>query len=377
MIGACNITYFISNGQQCQKSMITNLQTLPNTNCSYEYENEKKCLRGHIVKCLTGQLSSYVNPVKSLLLHQLYHCGDLKYQPSVFNGFILKTIECKQEAFMDTEFCWRYFRDRLNANRSDPLLCREYALAKECITEKAKASCKICEYLKRDTYNPFCPNNTDPVLYENDCQDVMKPLSCSAYSTYKMALDCEKKFLTALLGKENSDCSTPNTALVRCLDDKLSASCQDYGSNQRLKDDIQKAVSVVLRGRRFFCEQVSVRAIDLDVKVRPLFPCSAEFIPEMEKCALPIREGHRSQKSTQLCRNFQAAVNCSNAAQKSYCKFKYDVGAVIQDTYKSFCGNGNGGIQGGAKNVNGATPVAPALYLTALSLFLLLIQGNN
>lgn len=48
-----------------------------------------------------------------------------------------------------------------------PYLFREYALAKECITEKAKASCKICEYLKRDTYNPFCPNNTDPVLYEN------------------------------------------------------------------------------------------------------------------------------------------------------------------------------------------------------------------
>ena len=47
------------------------------------------------------------------------------------------------------------------------VFCREYAVAKECITEKAKANCEICEQLSRDTYNPFCPNNTDPLLYTN------------------------------------------------------------------------------------------------------------------------------------------------------------------------------------------------------------------
>lgn len=33
MVGDCNTTYFISNGQQCQRAMIKNLQTKPNTNC--------------------------------------------------------------------------------------------------------------------------------------------------------------------------------------------------------------------------------------------------------------------------------------------------------------------------------------------------------
>lgn len=32
-VGNCNITYFISNGQQCQREMVTNLLTKPNTNC--------------------------------------------------------------------------------------------------------------------------------------------------------------------------------------------------------------------------------------------------------------------------------------------------------------------------------------------------------
>ena len=88
--------------------------------CSYEYEREKSCLKTHVATCF----SEYVDLVTSLLLHQLYHCGDLTYQPSFVNKFILGKIKCKDEAFMDTEFCWEYFRDKLNSNRSDPSLCR-------------------------------------------------------------------------------------------------------------------------------------------------------------------------------------------------------------------------------------------------------------
>ena len=88
--------------------------------CSYEYEREKSCLKTHVATCM----SSFVVQVTSLLLHQLYHCGDLTYQPSNANKFILERIKCKDEAFMDTDFCWEYFRDKLNSNRSDPSLCR-------------------------------------------------------------------------------------------------------------------------------------------------------------------------------------------------------------------------------------------------------------
>lgn len=375
MVGDCNVTLFITSGQQCQRQMVTNLQTTPNTNCSYQYEIEKTCLKNHVANCLSNALASYVKPVTSLLLHQLYHCGDLKYKPSVMNAFFLNLIKCKQQAFMDTEFCWRYFRDRLNANRSDPLLCREYAVAKECVTEKAKANCQICDMLSRDTYNPFCPNNTDPELLVNGCQDLKKPLSCTADTIYKRAMECEKKFLASFLGDRKSNCGTTYTALAECLDKQLSATCQDYANDQRLKDDIQKAVTAVLRGRRFFCEPLSLRAIDLDFKVRPLFPCSAEFLTEMEKCAVPVREEYRSQNITELCGNFQEAVKCSNVAQQTYCKFDDDVGRIIQYPYSLSCEDAGGENQNGGTNVNSsATSVSSGLCLTMFALILQLLQ---
>ena len=76
-------------------------------------------MENHIASCL----DVFVDHVTSLLLHQVYHCGDLKYQPSFANNHILNMIKCHQNAFMDTDLCWRYFREKLNANRSDPSLC--------------------------------------------------------------------------------------------------------------------------------------------------------------------------------------------------------------------------------------------------------------
>ena len=60
----------------------------------------------------------------------------------------------------------------------------------------------------------------------------------------------------------------------------------------------------MLRGRRFFCEPVNLRSIDLDFKVRPLVPCNREFFPEMEKCAKPIRAEYAAGNSTtgEFCR---------------------------------------------------------------------------
>ena len=98
-------------------------------------------------------------------------------------------------------------------------------------------------------------------------------------------------------------------AFKRCLDSRFLTFCPDYARKQRLKDDIQKAVSSFLRGRRFFCSQdINFRTIDLDIKVRPLFPCDSQFLPEMEKCALPLRDAYRLTQNitaAQLCRYFQ------------------------------------------------------------------------
>lgn len=97
---------------------------------------------------------------------------------------------------------------------------------------------------------------------------------------------------------------TAYTELKACLDEQLSQTCKEYSNNQRLKGDIEKAATAVLRGRRFFCEAVNLRRIDLDFKVRPLVPCSREFFPEMEKCAKPIRNEYTTGNSAsgELCR---------------------------------------------------------------------------
>jgi len=43
-------------------------------------------------------------------------------------------------------------------------LHRDYAVAKECVTEEAKTGCAIGQYINRDLFNPFCTYNTDPPL---------------------------------------------------------------------------------------------------------------------------------------------------------------------------------------------------------------------
>ena len=37
-------------------------------------------------------------------------------------------------------------------------------MAKQCVTQEAKAGCGIGQYINRDMFNPFCPYNTDPPL---------------------------------------------------------------------------------------------------------------------------------------------------------------------------------------------------------------------
>lgn len=365
-LGDCNTTYFISNGQQCQREMIKNLMTNPKTTCSEEYEVEKSCLRKHIATCLKDESSS-VNFVTSLLLHQLYHCGDLTYQPSPINSFILRQIQCTDKAFTDTEFCWEHFRKKLNSNRSDPSLCREYALAKECINEKAMANCKICSSLPRDTYNPFCANNSDPPIVRNGCQELAKPLSCTSYSVYKTALDCERNFLKNIMENGKADCGAALATLKTCLDDQLSQTCKDDSNNQRVMADIKKAVMAVLRGPRFFCEAMNLRPIDLDFKTRPMIPCKSKFFPEMEKCAKPVRMEFKEQNGTggEFYSKFRTSLSCASGVQTSSCKFDGNVAGMIQGFYSTFRVTTTG--PGGKDHGNAASPVLPnfALMLPA------------
>ncbi|XP_027055588.1 uncharacterized protein LOC113682624 isoform X3 [Pocillopora damicornis] len=342
--------------------MIKNLMTNPNTNCSYEYEREKSCLKTHVATCF----GKYVDLVTSLLLHLLYHCGDLTYQPSIANTVMLGKIKCKDEAFMDTEFCWEYFRDKLNSNRSDPSLCREYALAKHCINEKAMANCEICSSLVRDHYNPFCANKSDPLMVTNGCQDLAKPLPCSSSSVYKTALDCERIFLKSFMENDKTDCGPALTTLKSCLDEQLSQRCKDDSNNRRIVADIRKAVMAVLRGPRFFCDAVNLRTIDLDFKARPTIPCRANFFPEMEKCAEPVRTEFNAQNGIggEFCSKFRTALSCSNGVQKSFCEFDESVVGMIQRSYSSFCVDGTS-TGGEGRNNTASSTSASFAFLSA------------
>ena len=95
------------------------------------------------------------------------------------------------------------------------------------------------------------------------------------------------------------------TALKNCLDEQLTRMCKDDTKNPRVASSVQKAVLAVLRGHKFFCEPpVNLRAVDLDYRARILYPCSEEFLNEMEKCASPMRKEFKSSNSTftKLCR---------------------------------------------------------------------------
>ena len=87
--------------------------------------------------------------------------------------------------------------------------------------------------------------------------------------------------------------------------------CKNDTKNPRVASSVRKAVLAVLRGHRFFCEPpVNLRAVDLDYKARPLYPCSEEFLNEMEKCATPVRKEFKSPDSTftKLCRYFYIII---------------------------------------------------------------------
>ena len=91
---------------------------------SAEYQDKKECLRDHIAVCLGREYPGHINLVANLLLYQLYHCGNVEYKHNSMYGIVLNSMQCQREAFTGTEICWRYFRERFNANRTDPMLCR-------------------------------------------------------------------------------------------------------------------------------------------------------------------------------------------------------------------------------------------------------------
>lgn len=52
----------------------------------------------------------------------------------------------------------------ITANSAFNPMSRDYALAKECVTQEAKSGCAIGQYINRDLFNPFCTYNMDPPL---------------------------------------------------------------------------------------------------------------------------------------------------------------------------------------------------------------------
>ena len=73
-----------------------------------------------------------------------------------------------------------------------------------------------------------------------------------------------------------------------------------------------------------------------------------------------------------LVRKFKAAVNCSNFAQTSYCKFEKDVATIIQDSYESLCNTGSG-----KKAISGAASVSTGLSLTIFVVAVQLLRGSH
>ncbi|XP_022790340.1 uncharacterized protein LOC111329844 [Stylophora pistillata] len=203
-IGDCNMTQFIAGGFKCQRKMVSDLKHKANANCSVEYQYQISCLVNHLKTYLTGLFAGFVPAVTSLIKLLLYHCGDLKVDPALIDQFLLNQIQCKGSVFTKAVECWNDFRIRLNRDNTDPKLCSDYAVAKECVTREAKTGCAIGQYINRDLFNPFCTYNADPPL--NSSEPSVFIGSCTTQTFALSAYSCQREMITNLAKANSPTC---------------------------------------------------------------------------------------------------------------------------------------------------------------------------
>lgn len=331
MVGDCNMTYFISGGQKCQRKTMANLKHKPNTNCSIEYQHQTSCLTEYLTSCLTGLLSGFVPAVRSLIEMLFYHCGDLKVDPTLIDQFLLQTIQCKGEVFTKTVECWNDFRLRFDQDKTDPRLCRDYAVAKECVTEEAKTGCAIGQYINRDLFNPFCTYNTDPPL--NSSKPTVLIGRCSTQTFALSAYKCQREMITRLAEENSATCRQEYIKQEVCLSSAMET-CLMGTSLSPLKEEVRRLVQTVL----YHCGTLTADKISVNSFLVGALNCNETMFQTAVRCWDDFRlRLILNRLDKQLCVDYALSKLCVSMAVHSGCA----IGDLMEDDlYNPFCVDG-------------------------------------
>ncbi|RMX35492.1 hypothetical protein pdam_00003817 [Pocillopora damicornis] len=308
-IGECNMTYFITGGFSCQRKMVSDLKHKPNANCSVEYQDQTSCLVDHLKSCLTGLFAGFVPAVTSLIKLLLYHCGDLKVDPALIDQFLLNQIQCKGSVFAQTVECWNDFRERLNRDKTDPKLCSDYAVAKECVTREAKTGCAIGQYVNRDLFNPFCTYNTDPPLNSSEPSIYIGSCTTQTFATQ------EYNNLKLCLSATTDSCLT-NTAL------------------SPFKDEVQRLVRTLL----YHCGDLRGNELSISPFLLEALNCNKSMFETSVGCWDQFRlRLILNNEDRQLCVDYARSKQCISMAVQNGCA----IGDLMEDDlYNPFCVDG-------------------------------------
>ncbi|PFX25814.1 uncharacterized protein LOC111329841 [Stylophora pistillata] len=364
-IGKCDLTTFTNGGQQCQRTMISNLKNNASLNCSFEYGRQSICLNGRVSGCVDGvpPYDAFKREIVQLLELLVYHCGQLSFDVSSMNPLLLNLVGCDAGKLKEMVSCWDEFRTTFNASRNDSSLCSKYAEGKQKCTNKARESCKsICQYITKDAYNPFCANGTDPPAQTAlfDCNPLP---SCTNIVVYENAMKCDTKSIKDFASGEN--CNTVLPKNKNCLREELVKKCSSV-QEDKFFDDSVKTLRATLMVEQFFCNKVTLdkAAIHENVKTGD---CQQEFFTDAEKCAEPFRSIYSNsveKKSQEVCTSFAVAKKCLNKVHEESCNFdESTLKAILFNDENPFCENGKDPLKNG---VNGAQATIPFLFVISI-----------
>lgn len=371
-VGNCNLTFFTTGGQQCQRTMMLNLKNDSSLNCSDEYPRQSSCLNSHIGSCLQGTpYSAFQSEIIKLPKLLLYHCGSLGYEPSSINSVVLKLVGCNGKDLNGMVTCWHDFRSTFVANRSDPSLCRKFAEGKQNCTNIARKSCSgICEDITKDAYNPFCDSDTDPAD-TSDLSDCIFALGCSNKFIYENAVKCDKSSFEAFADSSETNCRVVLQNNKDCLRDNLVSQCPAMQKKQDIFEDVVKTLRATMMSEQFFCEKVTLDTSSLDELVTTA-NCKPEFFTDVEtNCAEPFRNIYLNaaeKKSVDVCNAFAEAKRCLKKAHNDTCNFALSTRqAAMFDEDNPFCASGKDPQQSAASWVQVIT--LPLLISSLAGLF--------
>ncbi|XP_078351595.1 uncharacterized protein LOC144636296 isoform X2 [Oculina patagonica] len=209
--------------------------------------------------------------------------------------------------------------------------CRNYAVAKECVTNEAKTGCAIGQYINRDLFNPFCTYNTDPLL--NSSTPSVLIGRCGTRTFAASAYTCQREMMTNLAKEDSATCRQEYTKLEKCLSSTMDT-CLTGSSLSPFKDEVRRLVQSLL----YHCGSLTADTISVNSFLISALNCNESMFQTAVQCWDEFRLRLILNKfDKQLCVDYATSKLCVSKAVQSGCA----IGDLMEDDlYNPFCIDG-------------------------------------